>query len=282
MAVTNLISHEKPRSGWVDVTPELAAAILSEGSRNRNIRRKDVIRYAADMKQGLWATTGEAIKFDQDGSLLDGQHRLSAVVDAQITVPMLFVYDIPRASQDVMDSGRKRSLADQLAMRGHTNCNTLAAGIKAARDLETYGKPRANKNDSVVMMLDWFDNNQEIVNSISPVNKASQPPVKYPSGLAIALHFTMSKLGEEEANRFWHVLGYGAQDPGVGAIIVLREKMMVVAAETKRGHLIDTNHRAAYTIAAWNAWLTGRDIKIFRYRPHLGDTFPVLIDPEGI
>ena len=267
---------------WVDVTPDFAQSILDMGSPNRNIRQLDVARYAADMAAGNWTNTGEAIKFDQQSMLLDGQHRLSAIVKAGITVPLLFVYDIPRDSQDVMDSGRKRSLADQLTMRGHTNCNTLAAGIKAARDLETYGKPRANKNDSVVMMLDWFDNNQEIVNSISPVNKACQPPVKYPSGLAIALHFTMSKLGRHEADRFWHVLGFGGQAPGIDAIILLREKMMVVAAETKRGHLIDTNHRAAYTIAAWNAWLTGRDIKIFRYRPHLGDTFPVLIDPEGI
>lgn len=267
---------------WVDVTPDIAQSILDMGSPNRNVSRIDVAKYAADMAAGNWTNTGEAIKFDQQGMLLDGQHRLSAIVKAGITVPLLFVYDIPRASQDVMDSGRKRSLADQLAMRGQKNCNRLAAGIKAAFHLEVYGKPRANKNDSVVTMLEWFESNLDIVNSIQPVSKALEAPVRYPAGLAIAMHFTMSKLGQEEANRFWHVLGYGAQDSGVGAIIVLREKMMMVAADIQRGRLTETNHRAAFTVQAWNAWLTGRDIKIFRYRPHLGDTFPVLIDPEGI
>jgi len=282
MAVTNLISHDKPRSGWVDVTPELAAAILSEGSRNRNIRRKDVIRYAADMKQGLWATTGEAIKFDQDGSLLDGQHRLSAVVDAQITVPMLFVYDIPRASQDVMDSGRRRSLADQLAMRGAGNCNRLAAAIKAAHSLEICGKPNNVTYASVVTLLDWFESNRAIVDSIAPIRKAMQPPVLYPGGLAAGIHYTMAKLASEEADRFWHILGSGDYAEGVQPILKLREEMMKRAAATGNGAVLQANHRAAYTIKAWNAWIEGREIKNFRHRAHLNDAFPVLIDPEGI
>lgn len=270
------------RSGWVDVTPGLAAAILSEGSPNRNIRRIDVLRYAEDIKQGRWVATGEAIKFDQDNLLLDGQHRLSAIVEAGMTVPMLFVYDIPRASQDVMDSGRKRSLADQLTMRGQTNCNRLAAGIKAAYFIETYGKPRNAGYASMVTLLDWFESNPDITESIAPTRKALQPPVKYPGGLAIGLHYLMARMAREEADLFWHMIGFGNHAIEAQPILYLRELMMKVSAATGNGRTLEANHRAAYTIKAWNAWLMGTEIKQFKYRAHLGDTFPTLLDPKEI
>lgn len=276
------IASTTANARWVEVTPELAQAILGEHAPNRTIRQLDVARYAADMAADKWTNTGEAIKFDEQGCLLDGQHRLSAVVKADMTVPLLFVYDVPRAAQDVMDSGRKRSLADQLAMRGQTNCNALAAGIKAAHDIEVYGKPRATRNKSVATLLEWFETHQDIADSYAPVRKALDVPVKYPSGIAIALHYSMAKLAKEEADLFWRVLGFGDHTPGADAVLVLREKMLTVAAETQKGHVLDSNRRAAYTITAWNAWITGRDIKIFRFRPHLGDTFPTLLDPKGI
>lgn len=124
----------KPKVEIRDVTPEWAREILEkhdkrieEGSfRQRPRSHKAVQTYATDMKAGNWGVTGQGISFDEDGNLLDGQHRLAAVVLAGVTVRMLIMWDVPTQvskhirSQDVMDIGRKRMVAQQLAIDGFT------------------------------------------------------------------------------------------------------------------------------------------------------------------
>ena len=62
----------------VEITPELAHEWLGFNTHNRNIRQRIVTAYAADMTGGDWQWNGESIKFAEDGTLLDGQHRLAA------------------------------------------------------------------------------------------------------------------------------------------------------------------------------------------------------------
>src|SRR4051794_31155207 len=106
-----------PTTSIEDVTPAVAADMLAANTKNRTLRRTLVDVYAADMAKGNWQFTGEAVKISTDGVLLDGQHRLEAIVQAGVTVPMLVVRGLPRATQDVMDSGAKRSAADALRLR---------------------------------------------------------------------------------------------------------------------------------------------------------------------
>lgn len=62
------------------VTPMKAARWLKRNIANRRVSPKVVRNYAGDMSRGEWLLNGEAIKFDRDGNLLDGQHRLGAIV----------------------------------------------------------------------------------------------------------------------------------------------------------------------------------------------------------
>jgi hypothetical protein len=103
----------------------------------RSIRRPTVETYAKDMLAGNWQVTGETIAIDQDGNLLDGFHRLNAVVKAGQTNPnikvlLAFVEGVHTSSVLVMDSGRKRSIAQTLAKGGNVeNAGAVVAGIKA-------------------------------------------------------------------------------------------------------------------------------------------------------
>lgn len=125
----------KPRVEIRDVTPEWATSILEKhdasivaGSfKQRNVIRRVVESYARDMKAGNWGLTGQGITFDTEGNLLDGQHRLYAVVRAGVVVKMLVMWDVPPTVNDrlktinTMDSGKKRDLGGQLKIEGVTN-----------------------------------------------------------------------------------------------------------------------------------------------------------------
>lgn len=72
------------------VTPELASAWLrTANTRNRNVRQYHVTRLAHDMKAGAWRLTHQGVAFAADGTLVDGQHRLAAVVLANVSVQMV-------------------------------------------------------------------------------------------------------------------------------------------------------------------------------------------------
>ena len=84
------------------------------------------------MEAGKWAENAEAIKFATDGTLLDGQHRLMAIGLSGVTLRMLVATGLPRTTQETMDDGRKRTLADALTLRGERNPSVLSAVIRRA------------------------------------------------------------------------------------------------------------------------------------------------------
>jgi len=130
------------------LTPEDAAKLLavSEGQAQRNIRKSAVERLAHAIESGQWRLTHQAIALDASGVVLDGQHRLHAIVRAGIPVQVQIARDVPRSSFDVIDTGATRSPSDVLRIGGHTNVNILAA---SARLLLTY--------DAVVGTTDTFN-----------------------------------------------------------------------------------------------------------------------------
>lgn len=101
------------RAGQVfNVTPDLAAKWLERNTRNRDLRQSVVERYANDMRGGRWMVTGDAIGFDKNGAIVNGQHRLWAVIEADMTVPMLVTFGLEPDVVKVLDDHLKRQLTD--------------------------------------------------------------------------------------------------------------------------------------------------------------------------
>ena len=81
------------RTEILTITPSMAEEMLSKNKSNRKLRNTVVNSYASQMASGKWHLTGQGITFGKNGQLLDGQHRLSAIVLANTAVEMLVVYD---------------------------------------------------------------------------------------------------------------------------------------------------------------------------------------------
>ena len=108
----------------VSVTQELARQWLNDANNfNRPINQSAVDMYVRQIKSGLWRRTHQGIAFDSNGILIDGQHRLMAIVHTGITVPMLVFMDEPKENYEFIDCGRNRSNLD--IMRMSTRDNTL-------------------------------------------------------------------------------------------------------------------------------------------------------------
>ena len=98
------------------ITPAIAAEYLKKNTRNRNLQQVVVDRYADDMARGNWQLTHQGIAFNADGVLLDGQHRLAAVIKAGVTVEMMVAFGVADKAQGDMDSQQVRKVSHSLTI----------------------------------------------------------------------------------------------------------------------------------------------------------------------
>lgn len=88
------------------VTPEQAAEWLAQrNTRNRPKNERAIIALAKDITEGRWITSHQGIAFGEDGSLLDGQHRLSAIVLSGVAVRVMVTRNLPLEARDIIDLG---------------------------------------------------------------------------------------------------------------------------------------------------------------------------------
>lgn len=105
----------------IDVSPKMAANWLEKNAGfQRKARQTIVDRYVRDMINGKWTLTHQGIAFDSKGRLIDGQHRLLAVVQSDITVKMVVVRDAPATAFDHVDLGYGRTTTDVLKAQGES------------------------------------------------------------------------------------------------------------------------------------------------------------------
>jgi len=111
----------------VHVSPELAKEWLKDANNfNRQIKQEVIDLYVHQIKSGLWRRTHQGVAFTEDKNLLDGQHRLMAIVAANVTVPMLIFMDEAKENYEYIDCGRNRSNLDTMRMSERNNRLKLA------------------------------------------------------------------------------------------------------------------------------------------------------------
>jgi hypothetical protein len=113
------------------ITPQIAEQYLAKNSNNyRRLYKATVEQYASEMLNGEWIFNGEAIKFNKSGKLVDGQHRLSAIVKSGCSVSMVVITDV-NDDVNTFDIGKTRSVSDIASANGLdyfcTNTTTVGA-----------------------------------------------------------------------------------------------------------------------------------------------------------
>ncbi len=271
-----------PQYRLVDVTPELAEKWLAQNTHNRNLRDKAVMAYARDMTAGNWAENGEAIKFSKGailllegqpplfgGILLDGQHRLQAVVLSGVTVRLLIVTGLEHRTQETMDDGRKRSLSDALTLRGEQNTVSLASVIRRAL-MWTQGQYRNSGaySPTNTECLRFFEEHPETRES-ADLAKSLHAPTKLPASVVGLTHWVFSQIDADDADWFFKHLGTGAIGDEYHPILTLRRKANDIAEESRRrgGGRVPEDVLLAYVIKAWNAYRAGEQMKLLRFKP---------------
>lgn len=105
------------------ITPEIAGQWLAElNTHNRNMSPARVDGHVLDMKADNWYFIGDTIRFSAlpDGTtvLIDGQHRLAAIVKSGTAQHYIVVRGLGLEAQEATDTNKVRTVANTLTLRG--------------------------------------------------------------------------------------------------------------------------------------------------------------------
>lgn len=120
----------------VFMTPEWASSLLEKNCVNRPLSGSVVRNYAKSLKTGAWRLTHQGIALSTNGELIDGQHRLHAIVLTGTGAEILLFSDCDPATFTVLDTGYKRTAGHALSLGGVASPNEVAAVCRLAMAYE--------------------------------------------------------------------------------------------------------------------------------------------------
>ena len=112
-----------------EITPEIAAQMLKHSNPgNRKISRSTVMSYANDMRNGDWdANAVTPIVFDTTGMLVEGHHRLNAIIVANTPIITYVAENADPSFTYNLDL--VRSINNILQMNGVSDVSTNATAL---------------------------------------------------------------------------------------------------------------------------------------------------------
>lgn len=248
------------------ITPEMAAEMLKGKASNRTPSAHHTDFLTEAILRDEWVLNGEPIILNGDGSLLDGQHRLLAVIKANKSITSLVVRGVSKSAFTTMDQGRRRSAADVLGIEGLANSRTLAT---AARNLELWRRRRpgsfwvsAQFHVTNAEILGIVRDHPHLVECVSSVTGLRKVQRLMPPGIAAWLYYEFSRRDVDGAAEFFRLLEHG-ENFGTGhPVFHLRERLLDNITNSSK---LPKDILVALVIKAWNGYVAGREMKLIRW-----------------
>jgi hypothetical protein len=239
----------------VTVTAGLAKQWLGVNHEdNRLPKTSKIPMYARDMLSGRWnSDTGETIKFDTYGTLIDGQNRLRAVLIASVTDPDVSIdFDVARGcppeAMQVIDTGSARTFADKLRMAGVTDRMRASGVIRWVLNWDAgnyMGRGGFSPTDS-----ELWDRYRTEPERFDAATKRSSDGVRVGLGTASVLgtgFYLMHRVGGSDAHTFFEQLLTGVRLETGDAALTLRNRLL----KAKKDRLT-RQEQLALLIRGWN------------------------------
>lgn len=260
------------------ITPAKAVELLQSNVKNRRPKNPVVLKYARDMASGKWKNdTFEMIKISKSGIVLDGQHRLMAVVKSNTPIYFHVVEGLDDSIFDVLDTGSVRNASDVFKINNVKNSSTIPAIInvyeilknnKSGRTIQVHSK-KTNAD-----LLDEYNLNPKKWDNISTESHTLYAQF----GKILSTSFIggfialFDDINYDDSRRFMSQLCSGKNVEN-DTINMLRMRLVNEKVSVNK---ISTATKQALVIKCWNAFRENKVYKILKFTPST-DQFPKAI-----
>ncbi|MCB5908606.1 hypothetical protein [Streptomyces pinistramenti] len=222
------------------------------------------------ISNGDFQLTHQGIALDgtiEDGKLLDGQHRLLAIIRAEVPVEMFVFEDVPPETFTVLDTGKRRSGGDVLTLAGEKDTMLLAATIRHVHLLRTMpsgawagSKSRITNNELMEIFRENPDGFRDAVRTGRNLGNCT---TMIPTAGATAYFLTREAAPETPTGEWLDGLYSGANLGPVDPRLAFIKAMQQMRGQRSQRRTNTRAHVGIY-IKAWNAWVANKPVKTLR------------------
>lgn len=180
--------------------------ILEQNTKNYRAPKVHIVKmYADEMAQGRWIANGDSIRFDRNGVLIDGQHRLKAIIKSGVPQEFVVVEDLDPECVKTIDIAHKRSIEDYLKNQEECYTKGTTAVVKIVMNLrksnKQIGQSAGNGSPSNMMVVDEYmrdrDNYAKATAYGKEISKESKGALK-PSHVGAIFYYLVHEMGTNE------------------------------------------------------------------------------------
>jgi len=263
----------------INLDTRLAEYMLLRNDNNRPVSQTAVAKYAKAMVSGEWSWDGAAIAFDRHGRILNGQHRLLAVIKSGASIPMAISTGYDSSVFATMDIVNTRKAADALAIKGVPNATLMARTVMFVHkfgqgvigiNASSPDRNGVNAKDglSVNQILDIVDTDVLFTDAIAFYERVK--PWVQPSGLIgpqviTGFHYLLTKankdLDSQEAEVFITSLISGEGMVLNSPLFHLRNRLVNSKMGLLKSKILTFGNSIKLIIFGWNKQKEGKAIK---------------------
>lgn len=251
------------------INKQIAEVLLQGNTINRKANNDHITSLSIHMKEGNWKSSGDPIRISKTGRLLDGQHRLMAVVKSDTSHEFVVISELEDEVFDVIDTGKNRNAGDMLKISNVLNSTTIAGIIKLVstyeRDLAVTGTGSTFQKqiNAPFKVLEKY--NQDPLHWQETHRSASRYYDKckllHPSEYGLLYHI-FSKIKKSDAEEFLEKLSSGMDLKENDPILLLRNRLIEYKSNKFR---VNFKLKLGLVFIAWNHYRKGNELKQLRF-----------------
>lgn len=256
------------------IFPHDAEAILASQVQNRPVSSITVKKYANMMEDGHWMLNGESIIF-ANGKLIDGQHRLNAVIKSKTPLTVIMVEIGNEFAFRTLDQGKKRNNSDVLSIAGYKNTHMLAASLSILAKVDQDGQltgcgAGSRVNIPNYEIEDYLKKYPGLMNSIRRIDSWHKN-LRVRKSILISLHYLLRRDAEgtheelhpknSKVDEFMDQVFHGINLSRDSASLVLRNAFIRGLSE---GVVMEPAYIIKAGIICWNNWIQSKSMKFLR------------------
>jgi hypothetical protein len=244
------------------ITPKIAARMLKPtlNVHQRDLSQVNVDIFANAMLRNKWEFNGAPIIIGTGGKLMDGQHRLRAVIQSGIARDFVVVRGVAPNTFGTIDTGARRGLKDVLSIGNEKNAPVLATAINTHRAY-TRGRSFATKmrrhSATYPELVKYLEKNPSLRGSVKFVDGFATKfvnVIKLSRGSLAALHALCAIKDRAFADEFFTKLVSGDDfSRGKSDQPVKAARLKLIADATQRAASLSQSQKCVVVTLAWNA-----------------------------
>lgn len=253
----------------IKITHKKAAEWLKRNICNRPLSDSTVAEYSGAMQAGAWELNGETIKFNCNGDLIDGQHRLHACMMTGIAFESYVVFGIRQEAFDTIDQGDGRTIGDVFARHGYKHYTLLASSVRWVWRYENKMKIQGAMRQDVARAI--IERHPALHTAAQVASEHARSGLINP-GLMAFLDYWCGQNDQQRADKFWiSVAEAEGLEKGTPAHLLHKTLQKNANSVAKLWPIT----KAAFAIKAWNAHFSKKPCAILKFDER--EAFPTIL-----